>query len=200
MNLIANNCVGARIYERSGVQFNNPFTWCIINFNDYINLIKNFNNINFYNIKVSLELYKNHSKKSIICELEHNIKLHYIHYVYDNCSTHKNENGVDVYSKTIIKYFTDLYYRRLDRMDTLKEQPTFILVMREYVNKFDPNYMNYIDEFLKFNNENFYIFAHKDNVKNIKTKSKTHILGFDDETFNLTGTLFCEKCKNMFFN
>ena len=54
MNLIANNCVGARIYERSCVQFNNPFTWCVIKFNDYINLIKNFNNIDFYNIKVGL--------------------------------------------------------------------------------------------------------------------------------------------------
>ena len=136
----------------------------------------------------------------MVCELEHNIKLHYIHHVYSDCTTKKHDNGVDVYSKTIIEYFINLWYRRLNRMVKLQEQPTFVLVMREYISKLDPNYMHYIDEFLKFDNENFYVFAHKDNIKNLKTKSKTHILGFDDETFNLTGALFCEKCKNIFFN
>lgn len=49
MNIICNNCVGARLYEVQHKQFVNPFTWCIIPIDDFMNLILHFDEIDFIN-------------------------------------------------------------------------------------------------------------------------------------------------------
>ena len=58
MNLIANNCVGARLYEVTEQQFPNPFMWMTIPIDNYIDLMENYDSIDLNNPKFELEVYK----------------------------------------------------------------------------------------------------------------------------------------------
>ncbi len=195
MNLISNNCVGARMYELSNKQFNNPFTWCAIDISDFVTLIKNFNKINFYNIKIYLE-YHFRTYQTVCAELD-DIKLHYVHYIYKDCDLYKNKP--DVLGNTIIQYFTETYYKRLNRMIVQNEQPTFLLTYN-YTKKTNKKYIECLTELIKLNNKNIYIFAHNDNIKNIKKYSNTNLIGFDDDIMNLSGIEFSNINKHYFFN
>ena len=56
MNLIANNCVGARLYEVTEQQFPNPFMWMTIPIDNYIDLMENYDSIDLNNPKFELEV------------------------------------------------------------------------------------------------------------------------------------------------
>ena len=195
MNLICNNCIGARMYELSNKQFNNPFTWCAITISDFVKLIKKFNEIDFYNIKIYLE-YHFRTYQTICAELG-DVKLHYVHYIYKDCDLYKNKP--DVFGNTIIRYFTEIYYRRLNRMVIKNEEPTFLLTYN-YTKKTDKNYMNCLMELVKLDDNRIYIFAHKDNIQNINANTKTNLIGFDDNIMELSGIDFSNMNKHYFFN
>ena len=44
-NIICNNCIGARLYEVSNLEFPNPVMWCATYYEDFIYFIKNYDNI-----------------------------------------------------------------------------------------------------------------------------------------------------------
>lgn len=193
MNLISNNCVGARIYEVSSMQFNNPFTWCSFDFLDFKKLIINFNNIDFFKPKIQIENYKDRCF-SILCEFDYDIKVHYIHYIYDKQQTIKQHP--DVKSKTIIQYFTEVYFRRLERMVEQNEQPTFLLTFN-YTKKDYKDYDKYLNEFIKLDKNNLYIFIH--DCKDTPIKTQTNVIKFSDKIMNLKGVDFCKYTKTLFF-
>lgn len=91
-NIISNNCVGARYYEKKSF-FPNPFMWNSIKLKDFIFLIENFDNINLSNIKsyfTSNEIHKD--KKNDKCStilLDDCIKLYYIHHHYEESHSSK---------------------------------------------------------------------------------------------------------------
>ena len=84
MNIICNNCVGARLYEVTKQQFPNPLMWMAIDYDDYIKLIENYDTIDLSNPKFELETYKGNNYKSVLITLNNDIKLHYIHYIQDD--------------------------------------------------------------------------------------------------------------------
>lgn len=194
MNIICNNCIGARLYNVSNKEFNNPFTWCTIYPDEYIKLVKDFDTIDFYNIKVYLEIFQNRKDQSICVELENGVQIHYIHYIYKDCNFEKNYP--DVYSKKIIEYFTNLYYRRLDRMIESNEKPLFLFSFN-YSNKDRKDYLDIIDKLKVLNNDNVLIIAHKTIVKET---NDSNIILLDDDTMNLDGINFCKSIKHYFFN
>lgn len=193
MNIICNNCIEARLYNVSNKEFNNPFTWCTIYPDEYIKLVKDFDTIDFYNIKVYLEIFQNRKDQSICVELENGVKLHYIHYIYKNCGFSKNHP--EVYSKKIFEYFINLYYRRLDRMINLNEKPLFLFSFN-YLGKDFKEYFEVINELESMNDKDIRIIAHN---SIIKEHSKNMIL-LDDSTMSLSGKPLCEKIKHYFFN
>lgn len=192
MNIICNNCIGARLYNVSNKIFNNPFTWCTIYPDEFIKLIKEFDIIDFYNIKVYLEIFQSRKFPSICVELENGVKLHYIHYIYKDCDFEKNHP--EVYSKKIFEYFINLYYKRLDRMIKNNEKPLFLFSFN-YLGKNYNNYLNIIDELKKIDKD-IVIIAHNSIVK----EKDDNMILLDDDIMSLSGKPFCEKIKHYFFN
>lgn len=140
MNIVCNNCVGARLYEVNHIQFNNPFTWCVIKTNDFIKLIKDFDKHNFNNAKFELENYYDKPYKSILVTIDDDIRLHYIHYIYDeNASIPYKRNNTDILYKNILEYSYEKFHKRLKRMsfDNIKFLYSF-----NYMKYDDRNYYN----------------------------------------------------------
>lgn len=185
MNLVANNCVGARMYELSGRQFVNPFTWCAIDPSDFITLIRNFDGIDFYNTDISFE--KRHKgNTTILCRVDDCVDLHYIHYIYMDCDLVVKKP--DVYGRDILDDFKSKYFRRLDRMTERNEKPTFLMSFN-YTEKTEPRYLEYVEELLSMDRDDVYVFAHKSVVKN-PPKSKTNLILLADHVMKFEGVKF----------
>jgi len=104
MNIICNNCVGGRLYEVNNEQFTNPFIWERIDHNDFIYLIKNFNNINFYNTSFKLEYYKSVNYQNVLCIVDNKVPIHFTHYVYDEFTDIPTKRDLDILYKDILSY------------------------------------------------------------------------------------------------
>lgn len=114
MNLIANNCVGARLYEVTEQQFPNPFMWMTIPLNDYIDLMENYDSIDLNNPKFELEVYKQNPYKTVLVTLNNRIKLHFIHYIQDDKKeTPVKEMNTNIVYKDILSYFKTKWFRRV---------------------------------------------------------------------------------------
>ena len=50
MVVIANDCVGGELYRLCDEEFKSPFMWTVLPIKDFIELYKNYDNINFKNI------------------------------------------------------------------------------------------------------------------------------------------------------
>lgn len=136
-DIISNNCVGARYYEKEGY-FPNPFMWNSIKLKDFIYLIKNFDKINLLNIKSFFTSYEIHKdKKNDKCStilLDDIIKIYYLHHHYDEKHLSKkvfrNEKSeinfkkqkfdfveYDISGSDILDYLENCWYRRLKRFN-----------------------------------------------------------------------------------
>jgi len=134
-NLISNNCVGARYYERKN-GFTNPFMWNSIKYEDFIYLIKNFDKINFKNIKSKFtnnEIYREKDIENVPCiVLDNKINIYYIHHFYNkehptkkifrNKKSEENfNNGIlnkveyDMSGNDILKYLENCWNKRLKK-------------------------------------------------------------------------------------
>ena len=105
--IITNNCDSSFVYKDIVKhQYIHPFTWCIINYNDWIKFVENFETIDFYDIKIChlmmpIEHDCFYSGKSFFTIVLNSINVH-IYYV------HTDEEH---------KYMDEtIYYRRLNRM------------------------------------------------------------------------------------
>jgi uncharacterized protein (DUF1919 family) len=85
MNIISNDCVAGYIYTKQlKTEFINPFAWSSMNIDNFCNLIKNFDTINYQNINCQLII-----NKSGVCELgsiipqiiiDNKVEVNYFHY------------------------------------------------------------------------------------------------------------------------
>lgn len=118
MNVICNNCVGARVYQQLGLQFANPFMWADIPNEEYIYLINHFDEINFENISLI-------KKDFFYLTIDGKVTLRYIHH-FQNDSYEKPTvvGGTDLYYKDMGNYIVDCYKKRLKRMT---DPPIFII-------------------------------------------------------------------------
>lgn len=122
MNIISNTCVGAWIYKKYlDKPYSNPFMWNVIDYDSMYNLIKNYNKINFNNIKIVKDKIRNNTYAIIIDNL---ITVRYIHYRYDETKTVPEVKGVDIYYNKIDEYVKEKY---LTRLKLIKENPIFIV-------------------------------------------------------------------------
>jgi hypothetical protein len=189
MNIIANDCAGAYIYKDCiRCDFMNPFIWSSIDIDNFLKLIKNYDELNFRNIKC--ELIENNSgickNKSMIprITIDDSVNIHYFHYIQnDKYSTPTKVEGYTMY-KDIITYTIDCYIRRLNKT---KEQPIFIWDVTKAIwyNK------NRIDPFESFNNikSNYNIIIYSPTVKS-ETKSNIILLNKSNGDFevNVSGS------------
>lgn len=136
-NLISNNCVGGRYYERKN-GFTNPFIWNSIKYKDFVYLIKHFDKINFKNIKSGFaknEIYREKNTENIpYLLLDNKIKIYYIHHyfneehlskkVFRNKKSEDNFNkGIlnkveyDIAGNDILEYLEKCWFKRLNKMN-----------------------------------------------------------------------------------
>lgn len=143
MNIICNNCVGARIYERKKEEYLNPFMWCLIPSTDFITLINEYDLINFENVVFN-------ENTAII---DNKINVVYVHYKKGDCDTPTKIDN-HVYFKNIEQYVREKYFSRLKRMIKKNEPPIFIISDKkqecsecpEYLNKYDFNDFSLLDK------------------------------------------------------
>lgn len=126
MNIICNNCVGARLYEVQHKQFVNPFTWCEIPIDDFIRLIENFDNISLLtDAKFSLEKVYRYDYESVNVTLPFNIQCHFVHYIKDDTYSKpsKDNSNTNIRYTDILTYAKDTWIKRSSR---ITEVPIFM--------------------------------------------------------------------------
>ncbi len=185
MNIIANSCVGAfltRDYLKE--EFSNPFVWSYIDNKSFYNLIKNYDNINWFNYEL---IKDNNWNFSIIIDKQ--IKVDYPHYKFDINATKltyfdEDKQNRNVYSNKIWEYIIEKYEERTKRMLNKNEKPLFLLAtcydfnIKDYNHHYDIEWINNIDlletkykvilvsKHFKFKNKLCYIYKHsKDNIE-----------------------------------
>ena len=128
MNIIANDCAGAYMYQdQYKCDFMNPFIWSSINIENFQKLIKLYDVLDFKNIES--ELIVNTSgickQNSLIPKLiiDNKIEVNYFHYIQNEAyKTPTKVQGYTMYNN-IEQYTVDCYERRLNKMT---ERPIFI--------------------------------------------------------------------------
>lgn len=179
MNLISNNCAGARFYQMNNMEFTNPFMWCCIFADDFISLVKQYDNINFSNIK-DIFLTKevsDYNKYNLYDESKHisgiNVdgifSVYYTHYIYDEKYKEPTKSGVDILYYKNCEYSHNKYIERLNRMIMNGKPPVFFAItytrhgwtsdkINELLN-IDTNYKIFLvtDEHISSSNKNFEI-------------------------------------------
>lgn len=196
MNIICNNCVGARLYEVTKQQFPNPFMWMAIDYDDYIKLIENYDTIDLSNPKFELETYKGNDYKSVLIILNDDIKLHYIHYIQDDTKeTPVKELNTNILYKDILSYAKNKWFNRLNRS---KEEPIFMYSFN-YLLPENNTYFLILNKLLDIKNKKLLILVHegitikKEIPKNIK------LVYCPKDIMELNGGALANGLKNMIF-
>lgn len=123
MNIIANTCTSAMVYrDYLKEEYPNPFCWNFIAAEDYFNLIKNFDTLNFENF----ELIKKENFKFYI-KIDNLVEVYYPHYRFDKNKTCIAKIGNGVYYNKMWEYVVQKYEERTKRMLNKKEEPIFII-------------------------------------------------------------------------
>ena len=128
MNIIGNSCIASYITRDClQQQFENPFTWCIMDYTSCYNLVKYYSKINYLNFKLCSNGLTNFS--IIVDGL---VTIQYVHYHFDaKCNTPTIINN-DVYYNKIWEYIISKYVSRVNRMLSYQHDPIFIFATANY--------------------------------------------------------------------
>ena len=177
--IICNDCCGAWIYKYVLKEtYSTPFIWSRIHYDEFFELIKNFDKILFN----EFILEKDDDELKTFNINVSNIHLHYIHYIFDsNCNELQKKNGEVRYNK-IWEYVVDKYTERLDKMLTNTEKPIFIFHCdKNYIKLFGRyDYIFKIIEYVKINNINLLLLSDME-FSNLPTNIK--YIHFNEKDF-----------------
>ena len=197
MNIICNNCVGARLYEVTKKQFPNPFMWMTIDYDDYIKLIENYDTIDLNNPKIELETYKYNDYKSVLITLNNDIKLHYIHYIQDNTKeTPVKELNTNILYKNILTYAKNKWKNRLNRN---KEESVFLYSFN-YMHPDNQEYNIILNKLINITNKKLIILVHEGVKIEQEIPDNIKIIYCKNEIMELNGGALANALKNMIFN
>lgn len=147
MIFIASDCVGARMYEKLNLQFNNPFCWNRLSYKDFIFLANNLQKIDFNKIKINLinDPAKNKNNNVVgLVNVDNKINILYPHYIQNSKYDKPTKIDTDVYYNKIGEYILEKYTSRLNRMN-LDEKVCLILHHKIDREGFDVTYEDCID-------------------------------------------------------
>jgi len=197
MNIICNNCVGARLYEVTKQQFPNPFMWMTIWYEDFIKLINGYDNLDLNNPKFELENYNNNENKSILVTLNNDIKLHYIHYIQDDIKeVPVKELNTNILYKDILTYAKTKWFNRLNRSN---EEPTFLYSFN-YLTPENDMYFIILNKLLNIKDKKLLILIHEGIKIEQEIPNNIKIIYCSKEIMELNGSLLANALKNMIFN
>jgi len=128
MNVICNDCVGGELYKLYNEKYQNPFIWTILPFKDFLNLYKNYENINFNNVEYNETpnyMFPWYMSSLII---DGKVNLYFPHHAryeeYNELVKLQVGNTQNVYAWSHIdEYLIEHYKRRVLRM---VDEPVFV--------------------------------------------------------------------------
>lgn len=124
MQIICNNCASGFIYKKLNSTYNNPFMWNLIPANSFLQLMLEWDIIDFNNFILPDKA----PKTGIDIIIDEKILVHYIHILYDKTCIIPTTKFVNVFYNKPWKYAVDKYKIRCKRMYENKEQPIFLIV------------------------------------------------------------------------
>ena len=129
MFIIPTDCVGGHLYKYLKQPHNHPFFWCVIEPLDMLNLINNWETLNFNNITIELSSKWNEwstAKNTFDIIIDNSIRVHYVHNKLSMKDNVIRIHGGDTYYRYAYKLTYENYIRRLQRM-RLEKKPTFLI-------------------------------------------------------------------------
>ena len=139
MNLISNNCFGGMYLRREKLQFKNPFIWTAINCKDFLNVIHNFDTINWMNYEIIKDKNWN-----FFINIDNKCKLNCVHYRFSKTDDKPRKSYVDVFYSKIWEYINEKYLTRLERM---KEPPIFLIDWTDCLGFTEDELKKFINEY-----------------------------------------------------
>lgn len=130
MNLICNNCASGFVYQKLGIEYNNPFMWNLISVDSFTRLICNWDQLKFTAIKLPSSVPLN----GVPMVIDNKVEVKYIHIRYDENAVAPYKKFVDVFCNAPWEYAVNKYYARLRRMRMAGELPIF-LIADDHTNK-----------------------------------------------------------------
>lgn len=113
INIIGNNCIGGFLYKNLfKMEYQNPFIWIRILNNHFINLIENFEIIDFKNYE--LKAYKTLDDFRLL--IDNKTEIEFVHMKFEQNASTPIVDGVFVYYNKIWEYIIEKYEARLKRM------------------------------------------------------------------------------------
>lgn len=121
MNIISNSCIYAILCrDHWKCQYGNPFCWNYIDTENMYNLIKNFDNINWFNY----ELVKDKDWNFSII-IDNKVKVNYVHYKFNKNEKELTKHGSNLSNNHIWEYIVEEYEKRVKRMLEKKRKTYF---------------------------------------------------------------------------
>ena len=197
MNIIANNCIGARLYEVTKQQFPNPFMWMTYSsIDDFIDLVENYDSIDLQQPIFELETYNQNKYKTVLVTLNNHIKLHYIHYIQDDTKLAPvKELNTNILYNDILTYAKTKWFARLKR--NIKK-PIFLYSFN-YLDKNNKNYIERLNKLLNINTKYKFIILIHNGIKFTNTNKNINVIQCDDNIMNLNGTSLANNLKKIIF-
>lgn len=189
MNMICNNCVGARMYEVSGIRFPNPFMWMSVSPDDYVKLVEDYGDLDLSKPVFGIENYCGRDVKSVVVTLENGVNLHYIHYILDeNREVPEKENNTDIFYKDIIGYAEKKWFSRLMRSS---ESPVFVFSF----NYIKPDSELYSDVFRKLAgcSKSVTAIIHESVDSSYVPENEMAVVRVPDDVMDLNGSKLAKK-------
>lgn len=176
MNVISNDCISGFIYKHYNSPYNNPFIWSLIRLPDFMELYKNYDTIDYNNVKHEQHrsIYFTFSTPTFL--IDDKIRAYYIHYAqlpqFDTLSKDERWQPNVLFHKDIFPILQEKYDRRLLRMASTS--PVFIYNQQEEDTAEDlqklldtesdyPLLVITTEKTLKVNSPNRFVI-HKDNI------------------------------------
>lgn len=122
--VISNNCLASCIYrDIINIPQPTPFVWNVIQQDDFIKLINNFDSINFLNFEVDFDTVA----QEYYLLIDGLVKVYYTHYKYKKDAEEKYTgfepgHGYMTYTNKVIEYITKEYVKRVNRLLKAKEE------------------------------------------------------------------------------
>lgn len=128
MNLISNCCATGYLYKEILKQeFPNPFIWSAIVPQDVIKMIKNWNKIDFNNIKIEESFIHKREERNYRIRVDNTFDIHYTHYILSITDDIPRVDGCNIYFKNIVSFTIEKFKKRLLRK-SFKESPVFLIL------------------------------------------------------------------------
>ena len=127
MNLIGNCCISSNLLRKWGFGNTNPFSWVELDFDSFYNLLTDYENINWEDIKLSHRPHP-YTEGQVVFELtiDNRVKLTFIHMLYDAHAKKPIVHIADVYYCRIWEYIIQKYFERLQIMLESNKEPIFV--------------------------------------------------------------------------